>query len=73
VTTQLDLELAALRRRRTSPGFSARMRQLRLFDRRTIREPDSRDEYWTNVKRRLAVSDAASLHAQRATDPPPRP
>jgi len=59
--TQLELELAALRQRRQSTGFVAWFRGLRPFDRRAIREPDERDEYWVNVQRRLAESDAASL------------
>lgn len=67
--SQLELELAALRTRRTSPGLVAWLRRRRPFDRRSIREPGSRDVYWANVHRRLAVSDAASL-MRRATEPP---
>jgi hypothetical protein len=59
--TQLELELAELRRRRQSTGFVAWLRSLRPFDRRSIREPDERDIYWVNVQRRLAESDAAFL------------
>jgi hypothetical protein len=59
--TQLELELAELRRRRQSPGLVAWLRGLRPFDRRAIREPDERDVYWVNVQRRLAESDAAFL------------
>ena len=59
--TQIDLELAALRERSQSAGFVAWLRGLRLFDRRTIREPDERDAYWANVQRRLAESDPAFL------------
>ena len=59
--TELDLEIAALRERRQSPGLVAWIRGLRLFDRRSIREPDERDAYWANVQRRLAESDAAFL------------
>jgi hypothetical protein len=57
--TELELELAALRKRRRSSGFVAWLRTLRPFDRRAIREPDERDAYWLNVQRRLAESDAA--------------
>ena len=70
MTTQLDAELAALRARRRSPGMRAWLRTLRPFDRRAIREPSERDSYWANVQARLAVSDAESLHAMRATAPP---
>ena len=59
--TQLDVELKALRARRQRPGFYAWLRSLKLFDRRSIREPDERDAYWVNVQRRLAESDAAFL------------
>jgi len=59
--TELDLELAALRRRRQSAGFQAWLRSLRPFDRRSIREPDERDAYWLKVQQRLAESDAAFL------------
>jgi hypothetical protein len=50
-----------------------RLRSLRPFDRRSIREPDERDAYWAVVQRRLAESDAAFLMSSRATEPPPRP
>jgi hypothetical protein len=59
--TQLEMELASLRKRRTSPGFMAWFRSLRPFDRRSIRVPDERDAYWATVQRRLAESDAAFL------------
>lgn len=61
VMTQLDIELAALRKRRQSRGFTAWFRSHRPFDRRAIREPDERDAYWITVQRRLAESDAAFL------------
>lgn len=60
-TAQLDLELAALRRRRRSFGVMAWFRSLRPFDRRAIREPSERDDYWIRVQQRLAESDAAFL------------
>ncbi len=59
--TELEMELAALRRRRQTTGLVAWFRGLRPFDRRAIREPDERDAYWVNVQRRLAESDAAFL------------
>ena len=59
--TQLENELAALRERRQSSGFVAWLRGLSPFDRRAIREPDERDEYWVRVQQRLAESDAAVL------------
>ena len=68
--TQLDVELAALRARRRSPGLYARLRSLSLFDRRAIREPDERDAYWLNVQRRLAESDAAFLLRHREVRTP---
>jgi hypothetical protein len=61
VMTELDLELQALRRRRRSTGFTAWFRSHRPFDRRAIREPDERDEYWVRLQKRLAESDAAFL------------
>lgn len=64
---ELEMELAALRERRRSPGFKAWLRSHRPFDRRSIREPDDRDAYWVNVQRRLAQSDAA--HLWRLTAP----
>lgn len=70
MTTQLDLELAALRARRRAPGLMDRLRRLPILDRRSIRDPDERDAYWANVQRRLAESDAAFILAQRASDPP---
>ena len=66
------MELAALRARRRSAGFTAWVRSLRPFDRRAIREPDDRDVYWVNVQRRLAESDAAFLMRRssgQSTDP----
>lgn len=68
--TQIDfeLELAVLRTRR-SPGLTAWLRGLSLFDRRAIREPAERDEYWARVQRRLAASDYRSPMWYRATPP----
>lgn len=60
-TAELDMELAALRKRRRSMGFTAWARSLRPFDRRSIRVPEERDAYWARVQRRLAESDAAFL------------
>ena len=68
---ELDIELAALRARRRSPGFMAWVRSHRPFDRRAIREPDERDAYWATVQQRLAESVAASLLRFRAE--PARP
>lgn len=68
----LELELAALRTRR-SPGLTAWFRGLRPFDRRAIREPAERDEYWTRVQRRLAESDYESLTRFRSPHPVPHP
>ena len=65
-TLDLDLELAALRRRRQSPSITARLRRYRPFDRRSIREPGDRDAYWARVQQRLAESDATSLHVRAA-------
>jgi hypothetical protein len=59
--TQLEIELAALRRRRQSSGLVVWLRSRRPFDRRSIREPDERDIYWVRVQQRLAESDAAFL------------
>ena len=59
--THFDLELAALRQRRRSFGFVAWLRGFRPFDRRAIRVPDERDDYWIKVQRRLAESDPAFL------------
>ena len=67
--TQLDIELNALRARRQSRGVYAWLRSQKLFDRRSIREPDERDIYWVNVQRRLAESDAAFL-MRYSTAPP---
>ncbi|MGZ8475757.1 MAG: hypothetical protein ACXWWQ_05990 [Candidatus Limnocylindria bacterium] len=70
MTTQLDVELSALRARRRSPGLIARLRGIALFDRRSIRDPDSRDVYWVNVRRRLAESDYESLTRHRSSERP---
>lgn len=73
--TELELELAALRKRRQSSGIVAWLRSHRPFDRRAIREPDERDAYWVRVQQRLAQSDAASLtrySPSRSTDPAER-
>lgn len=48
------------------------MRALPFLDRRSIKDPDSRDVYWVNVQRRLAESDAESLTRFRATERPQR-
>lgn len=48
------------------------MRGLPFLDRRSIKDPDSRDVYWVNVQRRLAESDAESLTRFRATERPAR-
>lgn len=71
MATQLDVELTALRHRRRSPGLAAWLRGLALFDRRAIRDPDSRDVYWMNVQQRLAESDHESLTRHRSTERPP--
>lgn len=68
----LELELAALRTRR-SPALMSWFRGLRPFDRRAIREPGERDEYWIRVQRRLAESDYDSLTRFRSSHPAPRP
>lgn len=57
----LELELAALRQRRQTTGFVVWLRSHRPFDRRSIREPDERDDYWVRVQQRLNESDAAFL------------
>ena len=67
--TQLDVELEALRTRRRGTGLYAWLRSLKLFDRRSIREPDERDAYWVNVQRRLAESDAAFLMRHTKVQP----
>ena len=69
---ELEMEIAALRARRRSPGFMAWVRSHRPFDRRAIREPDERDAYWVIVQQRLAESDAASLTRHRASTSPTR-
>jgi hypothetical protein len=71
MTTQLEVELSTLRHRRRSPGLATWLRGLALFDRRVIRDPDSRDAYWVNVQRRLAESDYESLTRHRSTERPP--
>ena len=58
---ELELELAALRRRRQTSGFTVWLRSHRPFDRRAIREPDERDDYWIRVQQRLAESDVSFL------------
>ena len=58
---ELELELAALRGRRQTTGFVVWLRSHRPFDRRAIREPDERDDYWVRVQQRLNESDAAFL------------
>jgi hypothetical protein len=70
MATQLDVELSALRHRRRSPELTAWLRGLALFDRRAIRDPDSRDVYWVNVQRRLAESDYESLTRHRSSERP---
>jgi hypothetical protein len=69
--TDLDVELAALRTRRYDPSLYARLRRMRVFDRRAIREPSERDAYWSAVQHRLAAIDheARALYA----DGPPNP
>ena len=64
---ELDIELAALRAKRRSPGLLGWLRSHRPFDRRAIREPDERDAYWVNVQVRLAQSDAAYLMRSSST------
>jgi hypothetical protein len=71
MTTQLEVELSTLRHRRRSPGLAAWLRGLALFDRRAIRDPDSRDAYWANVQQRLAESDYESLTRHRSSERPP--
>jgi len=71
MTTQLEVELSALRARRRSPNLMDRLRWFAPFDRRAIRDPDSRDIYWVNVQRRLAESDYESLTRHRSTERPP--
>ena len=63
--TDLDAQLAALRTRRPETTLYARMRRMRPFDRRAIREPGERDAYWATVQRRLAAIDheARTLYA----------
>ena len=41
---------------------------LPLLDRRSIKDPDSRDVYWVNVQRRLAESDYESLTRHPAAE-----
>lgn len=71
MTTQLEVELASLRARRRSPGVMAWLRGFAPFDRRAIRDPDSRDAYWVNIQRRLAESDHESLRRHRSSERPP--
>jgi hypothetical protein len=70
--TGIDVEIAALRQRRRSPGLTAWLRSLRPFDRRAIREPADRDVYWARVRARLAESDYESLTRHRMTGRPDR-
>ncbi|HEX2765479.1 MAG TPA: hypothetical protein VHR55_02410 [Candidatus Limnocylindria bacterium] len=58
-------QLAELRTRRTDTTLYARIRRMRPFDRRSIREPAERDAYWVNVQRRLAAIEleARTLYA----------
>jgi hypothetical protein len=72
MTTQLDVELAALRKRRHSPDLYAWLRRNWPFERRSIRDPDRRDEYWATVQRRLAESDYGSLSRDMPTVQPSR-
>ena len=72
MTRELEIEIAGPRARRPSRGLTGWLRTMRPFDRRAIREPASRDAYWVNVRRRLAVSDAASLIGARETERPSR-
>ena len=58
--TELDLALAALRERRQSRGLVAWVRSHRPFDRRAIREPNERDEYWLHLQQRLAEATRRS-------------
>lgn len=67
----LELELTALRKRRTSAGLAAWIRRRRPFDRRSIRNPAERDAYWSIVQQRLVESDASVL-MRRASEPPDR-
>jgi hypothetical protein len=71
--TGIEAELAALRARRRSPGFTAWLRRHRPFDRRAIRNPDERDAYWVRLQQRLAESDHVSLTRHRSTEQPERP
>ena len=73
MATQLDLELAALRERRPRRSLKAWFRRRWPFDRRSIRDPGSRDAYWINVQRRLAESDSATLLRYSVNERPPRP
>ena len=60
-TNELELQLADLRKRRQTSGFMVWLRRHRPFDRRAIRVPDERDEYWVTVQQRLVESDARFL------------
>lgn len=71
--TELDLQLAQLRTRRPAFSFVRWLRTKGVFDRRSIREPDARDDYWIAVQRRLAESDAAYLLRWSDDPHPPRP
>jgi hypothetical protein len=71
--TSLDLELTTLRRRSHRAATYARLRRLRPFERRAIREPADRDAYWATVQQRLAAigDEARTLYANGP--PPPIP
>lgn len=69
----LEMEIAALRKRRETPAVVAWLRQFGPLDRRSIREPDERDAYWATVQQRLAESDAVWIQSHRATEPPREP
>jgi hypothetical protein len=74
--TTLDMELAALRKRRRSIGFTTWARSTFMawlytqppFDRRAIREPDERDVYWVRVQQRLAAIEATYMPRRDAYD-----
>ena len=63
---EFELELAALRKRRHSFSLVAWLRRFRPFDRRAMRDPDARDDYWVRVHQRLADSDASVLMRHRS-------
>ena len=61
IVFDLELEISALRQRRQTTGFVVWLRSHRPFDRRAIREPDERDDYWVRVQQRINESDASFL------------